>query len=89
VRSRACARPPKNYWCTAGSTSLGKVLQSLRRFSMELNKPPARWKENQIRGKIQRWAAHQSHGLEGPTARFAFTPFIACSASRSRGISIK
>ena len=37
------------------TTSLSKVLQSLRRFSMELNKPAARWKENQIRSKIQRW----------------------------------
>jgi transposase len=37
------------------TTSLSKVLQALRRFSMELNKPQARWKENQIRSKIQRW----------------------------------
>jgi len=37
------------------TTSFSKVLQSLRRFSMELNKPGARWKENQIRSKIQRW----------------------------------
>ena len=37
------------------TTSLSKVLQSLRRFSMELNKPQARWKEDQIRSKIQRW----------------------------------
>jgi transposase len=37
------------------TTSLSKVLQSLRQFSMELNKPAARWKENQIRSKIQRW----------------------------------
>jgi transposase len=37
------------------TTSLSKVLQSLRRLSMELNKPAARWKENQIRSKIQRW----------------------------------
>src|ERR1039457_5106443 len=36
------------------TTSLRKVLQSLRRFSMGLNKPAARWKENQIRSKIQR-----------------------------------
>src|ERR1017187_3971814 len=37
------------------TTSLSKVLQSLRQFSMELNKPAARWKENQIRSKIHRW----------------------------------
>ncbi|MBI3412438.1 MAG: IS1634 family transposase [Acidobacteria bacterium] len=37
------------------TTSLSKVLQSLRRFSMELNKPKARWKEQQIRSKIQKW----------------------------------
>ena len=41
------------------TTSLSKVLQSLRRFSMELNKPQARWKENQIRSKIQRWLSRQ------------------------------
>lgn len=41
------------------TTSLSKVLQALRRFSMELNKPQARWKENQIRSKIQRWLAGQ------------------------------
>lgn len=37
------------------SSSLSKVLQSLRRFSMELNKPQARWTEEQIRHKIRRW----------------------------------
>jgi transposase len=37
------------------STSLSKALQSLRRFAMELNKPQARWKEDQIRSKIRRW----------------------------------
>jgi transposase len=37
------------------TTSLSKGLQALRRFSIELNKPQARWKENQIRSKIQRW----------------------------------
>ncbi len=37
------------------TTSLSKVLQALQRFSMELNKPQARWNENQIRSKIQRW----------------------------------
>jgi transposase len=41
------------------STSLSKVLQYLRRFSMELNKPKARWKEDQIRNKIQRWLSGQ------------------------------
>jgi transposase len=41
------------------TTSLSKVLQALRRFSMELNKPPARWKEDQIRSKIQRWLSGQ------------------------------
>lgn len=41
------------------TTSLSKVLQSLRRFSAELHKPQARWKENQIRSKIQRWLSGQ------------------------------
>jgi transposase len=41
------------------TTSLSKVLQSMRRLSMELNKPQARWKENQIRSKIQRWLSEQ------------------------------
>jgi transposase len=41
------------------TTSLSKVLQALRRFAMELNKPQARWKENQIRSKIQRWLSGQ------------------------------
>jgi transposase len=41
------------------STSLSKVLQYLRRFSMELNKPQARWKEDQIRSKISRWLSGQ------------------------------
>jgi transposase len=41
------------------TTSLSKVLQNLRRFSMELNKPQARWKESQIRSKIQRWLSGQ------------------------------
>jgi transposase len=41
------------------TTSLSKVLQALRRFSMELNKPQARWKEDQIRRKIQRWLSGQ------------------------------
>ena len=41
------------------STGLSKALQALRRFSMELNKPKARWTEQQIRNKIQRWLAGQ------------------------------
>jgi len=41
------------------SASLSKVLQSLRRFLMELNKPQARWKEDQIRSKIRRWLSGQ------------------------------
>jgi transposase len=39
------------------TTSLSKALQALRRFAMELNKPQARWKEDQIRSKIRRWLA--------------------------------
>jgi len=41
------------------STGFSKVLQALRRFSMELNKPQARWKEEQIRSKIQRLLSGQ------------------------------
>jgi transposase len=41
------------------TTSLSKVLQALRRFSMELNKPQARWKEDPVRSKIQRWLSVQ------------------------------
>jgi transposase len=41
------------------STNLSKVLQYLRRLSMELNKPKARWKEQPIRQKIRRWLAAQ------------------------------
>jgi transposase len=37
------------------TTSLTKVLQSLRRLSMDLSKPGCRLKETQIRNKIQRW----------------------------------
>src|SRR6266446_8099544 len=37
------------------TTSLAKVLQSLRRLSMDLAKPGCRLKEDQIRKKIQRW----------------------------------
>ena len=37
------------------TTSLSRVLQSLRRLAMELNKPKARWKQEQIERKIHRW----------------------------------
>lgn len=37
------------------STSLTKVLQSLRRLSTDLAKPGNRLKETQIRNKVQRW----------------------------------
>ena len=37
------------------TTSLSKVLQALQRFATELNKPQARWMEDPIRRKIQRW----------------------------------
>src|SRR5216683_1199739 len=41
------------------TTSVSKVLQYLRRFSMELNKPKARWDEKKVRSKIQRWLSGQ------------------------------
>lgn len=41
------------------TTSLSKALQYLRRFSIELNKPKARWEEGKIRSKIQRWLTGQ------------------------------
>ena len=37
------------------TTSLSRVLQSLRRLAKELNKPKARWKQDQIARKIRRW----------------------------------
>jgi transposase len=37
------------------TTSLSRVLQSLRRLAKELNKPQARWKPDQIERKIRRW----------------------------------
>ena len=37
--------------------SQGTVRQALERFSMELDKPLARWKEDQIRHRIRRWLA--------------------------------
>src|ERR1700694_4343059 len=37
------------------TTSLSRVLQSLRRLAKELNKPKARWKQDPIERKIPRW----------------------------------
>jgi transposase len=37
------------------TTSLSRVLQSLRCLAQELNKPKARWKREQIERKINRW----------------------------------
>jgi transposase len=37
------------------TTSLSRVLQSLRRLAKDLNKPKARWKPEQIERKIRRW----------------------------------
>jgi transposase len=37
------------------TTSLSRVLQSLRRLAMALNKPKARYKQEQIERKIRRW----------------------------------
>jgi transposase len=37
------------------TTSLSRVLQSLRRLAKELNKPKARWKHDQIERKIRGW----------------------------------
>jgi hypothetical protein len=36
-----------------------RALQSLRRFSMELNKPRSRWSEEGIRRKIEKWLSGQ------------------------------
>ena len=41
------------------TTSMSKVMQYLRRFSMEPNKPKAQWDEKKIRSKIQRWLSGQ------------------------------
>src|SRR6516162_5458364 len=41
------------------TTSISRVLQSLRRFSMELNKPRSRWTEEGIRRKIEKWLSGQ------------------------------
>ena len=40
------------------TTSLSKVLQSMRRLSIDLAKPGCRLTETQIRNKIQRWLSH-------------------------------
>jgi transposase len=41
------------------TTSISRTLQSLRRFSKELNKPRARWTEEGITRKIQKWLSGQ------------------------------
>jgi len=41
------------------TTTISRVLQSLRRFSMELNKPRSRWTEEGIRRKIEKWLSGQ------------------------------
>jgi len=41
------------------TTHLAKVMQSLRHLAKELNKPQARWREDQIRNKIARWLSGQ------------------------------
>jgi len=41
------------------STSISRVLQSLRRLAKELNKPRARWTEDGIHSKIQKWLSGQ------------------------------
>ena len=41
------------------TTGVTKVLQYLRRLSIDLSKPKARWTEAQIRHKIQRWLSPQ------------------------------
>jgi hypothetical protein len=41
------------------TTGVAKVLQYLRRLSVDLSKPKARWTEAQIRRKIQRWLPAQ------------------------------
>lgn len=55
------------------TTSLTKVLQSLRRLSMDLAKPGCRSKETLIRNKIQRWLSSSAYlGRSDPMeARFA------------------
>lgn len=41
------------------SSSITRALQSLRRLAQELNKPRARWTEEGIRSKIQKWLSAQ------------------------------
>jgi len=41
------------------TTSLSRVLQSLRRLAKELNKPRAHWTEDRIKRKIQKWLSGQ------------------------------
>ncbi|PYU37895.1 MAG: IS1634 family transposase, partial [Acidobacteria bacterium] len=41
------------------TTSISRTLQSLRRFSKELNKPRSRWTEEGITRKIQTWLSGQ------------------------------
>jgi hypothetical protein len=42
------------------TTSLSRVLQSLRHLAKELNKPRARWKQPQVVRKIERWLSVHS-----------------------------
>ena len=44
------------------TTSLSKTLQSLRRLSVELSKPSARFQEESLRRKISRWLSPQFLG---------------------------
>jgi transposase len=41
------------------STSISRALQSLRRLAQDLKKPRARWTEDGIRSKIQKWLSGQ------------------------------
>ena len=41
------------------TTSLSRVLQSLRHLAKELNKPRARWTEDRIQRKLQKWLSGQ------------------------------
>lgn len=41
------------------TTSLSRVLQSLRHLAKELNKPRANWTEDRIKRKIQKWLSGQ------------------------------
>jgi hypothetical protein len=47
------------------TTGVSKVLQYLRRLSVDLSKPKARWTETQIRNKIQRWLSAQATQNDG------------------------